>query len=199
MVTTPEVRAAVGERLGARADASEVKVVPVGASSAFDIVVRASDAKGAATVANAYADSYVELRRKQVLDDLDAAEREIQAKIDGLQAEIDALVRPSAATPPEERASLQQTTAVRQSSLISSQAAFRQQLDQLQIARALRTGGVRVTTPAVPVSSPVEPLVTRNVLIGASSGLCLGFALALLLPIAPSAGVGEEPKAVEDA
>ena len=180
IVTSPEVRAAVGQVLGTQGDASAVSVVPVGSSSTFDIIVRASTPEHAAAAANAYAASYVELRRKQVLDDLDAAEREVQGKVNQLQAEIDALTaRPSVARA-DERALADQAVAVRQGSLISGQAVFRQQLDQLQVARALRTGGVRVLAEATPVTSPVEPLVERNVIVGVSCGLFFGLGLALL-------------------
>ena len=180
IVTSPEVRAAVDQLLGTDSGISAVSVVPVGNSSTFDIIVRASSPGDAAAAANAYAGSYVELRRKQVLDDLDAAERQVQAKITQLQTESDALTQRVMAARVDERALIDQTVAVRQSTLISNQGVFRQQLDQLQVARALRTGGVRVLAEATPIASPVEPLVERNVVLGVSCGLLLGLGLALL-------------------
>lgn len=177
IVTSPPVRQAVLERLGR---GGEVVATFVAGSDVFSVIAKAADASTAAALANAYAESYVEIRQRQAVDELVSAQEAIRSKIGDLQAQIDRLVQEISAGSGSERLLLEQNLGVRRNALVSEQAVFQQQLDQLEVAASVRSAGVKVLRAASPPAAPAIPATERNVFLGLTSGLGLGLAFAVL-------------------
>src|SRR5262249_33586786 len=169
VLTSRTVKDAVRDKLGHRPSIS--------ASSAGDTDVIAVTATGAnprnvAHDANEYAETYLDVRRKQAVDDFLGAGQEVQDKINDLQRQVDALppiVLPGAPAQAQ-RQSLEQ-----------QQAYYRQQLDELQVAAQIsQTGGGQVVGPAAAPRSPVEPNTRRTALLALALGPLLGVGVAFL-------------------
>ena len=155
------VRDAVAEELGA---APDVSAEAAGETDVIEVRAASTDAKRAATVANAYASAYIDFRRKQAVDDVLGAAQQIQGKVGDLQKQIDAL-------PP----------GAQKDSLVGQQALFKQKLDELQVDAALKTGGAQLVTQAATPTSPIRPTPLRNGLLALVLGLILGLGLAFLV------------------
>ena len=173
LIESGPVQAAVEEELG-------VEVPDVNASGAADtdiveVSVEHTDPEQAALIANAYADAYIDFRRTQNVNDLLNAAQEIQAKIDELQVQIDAVDAGG-----EDGGEVTDSERSQRDQLVSQQALFRQQLDQLQVGAALKTGGAQIVTPAAAPSSPVRPTPIRSGVLAGVVGLILGVGLAFL-------------------
>lgn len=160
ILASPAVKEAVRIALG--------EVPPISARGAGDsdvIVIQAenSSAERAATSANAYADSYVSVRRQQTDDAAAAATAEIEKRVSELQAQVDAAQGPA------------------RDPLVAQQSALRQQLDRLQVLRAVRSGAAQVVTSAALPTSPVSPRPGRAGLLAGLGGLALAVFVAALL------------------
>lgn len=171
------VRDAVHQELGM---APPVAVLPVGIADAFEVRARSSDAASAARIANAYVNAYLRLRQHQAVDDVVAMQGQIRQQLDGIQREIAAIVDRILTARPEERTLLEYNFGLQRNALQAEEGVFRQQLDQLEVAKNLRTGGVTLLRPASEPPSPVEPNPTRDGAIGLALGLFVGLALTLL-------------------
>ncbi|MDQ3979854.1 MAG: polysaccharide biosynthesis tyrosine autokinase [Actinomycetota bacterium] len=156
----PEVRAAVAERLGRRAPT--VSATAVKDADVIRITAGAGEARMAANVANAYAEAYTELKRKHAVDEVLAASREIQLRINELQSQIDS------------------AAGTDRDALVQAQAVFRQKLGEAQVGGALNSGGARVVAPASVPASPASPKPVRSALWSLSFGLVLGVGVAFL-------------------
>ena len=154
------VRAAVQERLGS---APPVFASTVAQTNAINVSAESTDPTTAAAVANAYVDSYIEYRRKQIVDDTLAAGEQIQGKITDLQRQIDA-------APPNQK-----------EPLVQAQALFKQKRDELQVGSAIRTGGAQLVTSATAPDKPVRPTPEKNGVIALIAGLMLGVGIAFLI------------------
>ncbi|MDQ3980526.1 MAG: Wzz/FepE/Etk N-terminal domain-containing protein, partial [Actinomycetota bacterium] len=147
VIQSEPLRAAAAEKLGYKAD---ISVRP--ASETDVILLRAENVvpKRAADIANAYADAYIDFRRKRYIDDALAASSEVQGKIDVLQGQIDQLGARLSEIPPcignnpprecGERDSIQQDRDAKVAQIVP----FRQKLDELQLTASLQTGGAQV-------------------------------------------------------
>src|SRR5262245_6588385 len=169
VLTSRTVRDAVYDKLGRR---PRIAASSAGDTDVISVTARNTNPRRAARDANTYAETYLDVRRKQAVDDFLGAGQEVQAKIDDLQHQIDALppvVLPGAPAQAQ-RQSLEQ-----------QQAYYRQQLDQLQVAAQIsQTGGGQVVSPAGTPSSPVEPNTLRTGLLALALGLLLGVGFAFL-------------------
>ncbi|HUP70145.1 MAG TPA: polysaccharide biosynthesis tyrosine autokinase [Acidimicrobiales bacterium] len=172
------VRDAVRRQLGV---APKVSASPIGQTDVIAVKAESTDPRRAAAVANAYSKAYIDFRRTQAVNDLFAAAKEIQVKVDDLQGQIDALPAPS--TDPRERANAAAdaaATEARRTSLLQQQALFKQRLDQLQVDAALKTGGAQLVTEASVPSDPVKPTPKRTGVVALAVGLMFGVVLAFL-------------------
>ncbi|MDD9350108.1 polysaccharide biosynthesis tyrosine autokinase [Mumia sp.] len=159
---------------------------------------RATDAAAAADLVNLYADTYIDQRRAQQVDELVAVSEDIQVRLDELRATmaevrapLDAIDQELAAAPEEgpERASLEQEQQTvltqvlpRLAPLSARESSFVGQLQQLEASQDLsQTGGVEVLNPAAAPSSPASPDTVSNVVVGALIGLLVGIGLAFAL------------------
>jgi succinoglycan biosynthesis transport protein ExoP len=169
------VRDAVRNEIGV---APPVSVTSVGDTDVIRVTAEDVDTARAARVANAYAEQYISVRRKQALDDLQAAGREVQAKVDDLGRQIDALDRQVEAAPPADRDALKASLTQQRQALVSTQALFKQRLDQIQVETPLKSGGAQLVARATPSSDPVRPRPVRNGVLGLTLGLMAGVGLA---------------------
>ncbi|HEX3622558.1 MAG TPA: polysaccharide biosynthesis tyrosine autokinase [Acidimicrobiales bacterium] len=160
ILSSQPVRAAVRATIGV---APKVQASGIGATDLIQVAARSTDPNRAVLVANTYANSYIEYRRKQAVDDVLAASQQVQSKISDLQKQIDAAA-----------------AGAQRDSLVQTQAGFKTQLDQLQVAGALKQGGAQLVTPATVPSSPVEPQPVRTGVIALILGLVLGIGFAVL-------------------
>jgi capsular exopolysaccharide synthesis family protein len=170
------VKAAVIRKLGS---APDVTASQVGQTDVVDISATSTDGHRAATIANAYANSYVDLRRTQAVNSLLAAAQQIQARVDDLNNQATTLDRQAASTSGPTSAASQSISAQR-TAVEDQLSAFKTQLAQLQVNSAIETGAAVVATPATAPSSPSSPQIVRNSLVAAAVGLFLGIGLAFL-------------------
>lgn len=167
------VREAVRTELGIGADPT-VTVTPVGQTDVIEVKAQSTDPARAAAVSNSYAQHYIDFRRKQAVNDLLAAGREVQVQVVKLQTQIDALPVANSA------GGVNTANAARRDVLLQQQALFKQKLDQLQVDAALKTGGAQLVTEAPVPTSPIKPTPKRTGVVALVVGLMFGVGLAFL-------------------
>ena len=159
------VQQRVQDDLGLAEEPPEANASAVGDTDVISITVRDANAANAATLADAYAAAYIDVRREQAVDELIAASIEVQVAIDELQSEIDELSEDDP----------------RRSGLVAQLSNFNTTLDQLRVDAALRTGGAAVIKSAEVPTAPVEPTPARTAVLAAVVGLLIGLGAAFLL------------------
>ncbi|MCA1682750.1 MAG: hypothetical protein LC685_01925, partial [Actinobacteria bacterium] len=178
IVKSQPVKDAVSQQLGS---APPISVDVLGTTDVIGIKAKNTNAKHAADIANAYATAYTDFRRKQAVDDVLAASQQIKTKSDDLQKQIDGLDAQVNNTPLPARDSVRAGLSPQKDALVQQQGLFKQKLDELQVAGALKTGGAQLVTKAVASSVPVSPRPLRTGVIATVVGLLLGMGLAFLL------------------
>jgi succinoglycan biosynthesis transport protein ExoP len=160
ILSSAPVRELVRAQLGS---APKVSARAIGSTDLIRVTARSNDPQRATALANAYATSYIDHRRKQAVDDLLATSQQVQTKITEIQRQIDAASAGS-----------------QRDSLVQAQSLFRQELDRLQVAGALKQGGAQLVLPATVPTTPIEPQPLRTGLVAFLFGLVLGLGLAFL-------------------
>ena len=168
------VRASVAEKIGA---VPEVSAHRVAKTLIVALGVESTDPDRAATVANEYSKTYIEMRRAQATEEVVGTGAQVAAKIADFQSQLDQLDRRIQEAQPAQRAGL---TADREA-LARQQALFKQRLDELQVEATLKSGGAQLVAPASVPSSPVRPTPVRNAILALIVGLMVGLGLASLL------------------
>lgn len=170
------------EKLGS--GTPRVQVVPVGQTSVLEIRAQSTSPETAATVANTYAESYIEYTRKQGVSAILSAAEEIQRKADEVQGQVDNLSNQLAAlpsctgnNPPPECSRRLQLQEDRDAAL-GQLTPLKQRLNELDVDAAFNTGGPRLITPAAVPTTPFKPTPKRNAILGMGVGLLFGTALA---------------------
>lgn len=131
----------------------------------IEIHATSTDADRAALVANTYAETYIEERRRQAIDDIENTAAVVQQRINDLTDDLRAL----GATDPR-RASIERTIAT-----------YDDALSALDITSELAGGiSARIISAAETPDGPYVPQTTRNVVLAAVVGLILGVGIALL-------------------
>ena len=171
------VEAAVRKRLGS---VPSISAQAVGQTDVIVVRAQSTSPRRAASTANAYAEAYIDFRRKQAVEDVLAAGKEVQAKIIDLQRQIDEMNGRVTAAPPAQRQALEDSIAGSRQPLLAQQALFKQKLDQLQVDAALKTGGAQLVTPAAVPDTPIKPQPVRNAILALVVGLMLGIGLAFV-------------------
>ena len=162
LVTSAPVKAAVTKQLGT---APDISATQVGQTNVIAVTATASTPARASTVANAYATAFVTYRRTVTIDNLTAAETQLEQQISSIDTQIHQLQ--------PDPAQAAQVTA-----LATQEAALKDQLAQLQVSGAVTTGGIEVVTPATPPGSPSSPRPSRDALVAVVLGLLLGMGVA---------------------
>jgi len=166
-----EIQVLEGQRVRARVQSDlqldqlppTVDGTAVGSTDVVSVRVRSKDPRAAQRLADAYVTAYIETRREQAIDDLNAAGTQLQDKIDQLQTQID------------------RADAAQQAPLVAQQATYKERLDELQIEAALTTGGASVVKSAETPTDPVAPKPVRSAALAAAIGLLLGLGAAFLV------------------
>lgn len=168
-------------------DEVEKKIGPVSPARANQvrqtlvIQVKARDRRPerAALAATTYAQTYIDLRRKQLVDQVLSAGQDVQAKIAEVAAEIVEVEKEEAAAK-SSGAIVQNSLETRRQALLSQQALFRQKLDELEIDASVNAGGAQLLAPATTPRSPVQPKPVHDGVLGGIVGLLLGIGMASL-------------------
>lgn len=123
----------------------------------------------------AFAQAYIDFRRREVLDDLLAISESVQQRIQKLNRQLNDINRRVDQTSDEtEKAALQSSA----NSTIGQIAVLQQEIADLTPPAKLRVG--RIIGQAALPSSPVSPNYPRNLLLALLMGLALGTGLAFL-------------------
>jgi succinoglycan biosynthesis transport protein ExoP len=169
VIQSRTVEDAVRKKLGRVPD---ISANAAGQTDVIAVSARNTNANQAARDANAYARSYLEVRRKQSVDDFLSAGQQVQTKVNDLQRQLGSL---AVTAGPNTNLDAQRNSLEQQLSY------YRQQLDQLQVsAQISETGGGQIVSRAITPSSPVEPKPIRNGAIALALGLVLGVSFAFL-------------------
>jgi polysaccharide biosynthesis transport protein len=175
LVQSEAVRAAVRRKLE-RKDTPAVVVESVGQSDVIRIEASDTDATTAASIANAYAEAYIEARKATAA----AGENALQQQIADITRQIDDLDRQVSASPADQQATLTQRTASSRDSLVAERSALAGRLRELRVDGAIEGGGARILVPATTPDSAVQPTPLLSMAIGLAVGAALGCGLALL-------------------
>jgi polysaccharide biosynthesis transport protein len=141
------------------------------------VSVESGDPETAATLANAYVDAYIDVKREQAVNGMVAASAELQTKISDLQSQIDTLDAQIDASTTDDDAGAEAD----RRTLVDQQALFRQRIDQLQVDAALSAGNAELVRPAEAPIKPIKPTPVRTALLASVVGLLLGLGAAFLI------------------
>jgi succinoglycan biosynthesis transport protein ExoP len=128
--------------------------------------------RAAQATAQAYADSYLELRRGDLIDELDRVREPYESQIDAIDAEMQRITVALQTAPSEDQALLN----ARFSLLLSERLSFLTKLNELATPEGVQVG--RILRSAARPRSPSAPNHIRNGLLGLFVGFALGIGVA---------------------
>jgi len=169
LITSQPVKAAVARQLHV-SSAPASSVAAIGVTDVVSVSVTTTNARMAASAANAYANSYITYQQQATVAFLVDAAQQIQAKINSTDQQIAAMGPSSSAAPNPAR-----------DALAAQEAAFRAQLSNLDVDTAFASGGAQLITPAMTPGSPSAPKLKKDVAIGGGLGVVFGLVLAAAL------------------
>ena len=176
----PQVRAEVAKTLGREPESASF--TPQEGSDVVDIGVTSTNAKRAAATANAYAKTYIKVRRDLTVSDLQESAKQVEDRIVNLDFQIGLLTGAVNAKP--EQTPIQQASdpdRLALSRLASRRDSFAQTYNDLVFGEDLaKHSGATVLAPAGVPGAPQNHSPLTNVLAGIVIGLVLGIALAFL-------------------
>jgi succinoglycan biosynthesis transport protein ExoP len=178
VVQSDQVQDLVRRKLGT---APSISVMGATDADVITINARSQSARRAAEVANAYASAYVDVKREQGVQGLQAASDQVRGRVNDMQRQIDALDRQVQSAPPAERANLALSVSQQRTSLLNQQATFRSTLNELQVRIALASGDARVVAPASVPTHAVEPRPIRTTGLALVLGLVSALGLVFVL------------------
>ncbi len=173
LITNNTVKGAVTKKLGF---SPSVSATQVGQTNVIALTATAATPGEAAHVANTYAHVFVANQRQNAINQITAAEQQYQRQINTFDSQIASLQTQegakgtSSATASADAASI--------AALESQESVLKEDLAQLQIAATQSPGGITITSPATPPSSPSSPRPLRDGVIALSIGLILGIGAA---------------------
>lgn len=187
VIKSEPVGTIVKDQLGL-SEAPSVSTSAIGTTSVVEMRAESTDPQKAAAIANAYADAYLTYRRQRTNDSLAAERREVQARVDAIQKQIDDVGNELNGLPPcstsgpaiSPACSQRESLLKDRDALVSQQVPFKQRLDELQVNASVDTSGAHVVAPAAAPEEPVRPRPVRNTVFGLGVGLLFGMMLAYL-------------------
>src|SRR6478735_5979970 len=144
------VYARLKQNLGIDDDPPGVTGSASGGADVITASVDSGDPQTAATLANAYVQAYIDVKREQTVAGMTAASAELQTKITELQTQIDQLDAKIGASTTDDDAAAESD----RRSLDDQLSVFRERIGQLQVDSALSAGSAELIRPA---SAPTEP------------------------------------------
>jgi tyrosine-protein kinase len=135
------------------------------------------DPATAATLANAFADAYVDFRTSQALDQFQAAAGAVQERINDVKVDISDLNRGiDGASDPVLKGSLES----QRDTLVAQLGVLQQRLVDLQAAGTTLSGAAEVVQRAERPTVPISPQKVRDGVLGLMAGVILGMGFAFL-------------------
>lgn len=169
------------QNLGLVADPPGVQGSVVGATDVVSVKVRSGSALTAQTMADAYVQAYIDVKREQTVSGLNAASAQLESQIADLDSQISAIDQQIDATPADQRDQVERDFSPQRQALVNQLSSFKERLDQMQIDAALSSGGAQLVQPASLPAGPVEPTPVRSGSLAVVVGLLLGLGAAFLL------------------
>jgi uncharacterized protein involved in exopolysaccharide biosynthesis len=152
---------------------ARVAAGPIGQSNLVAVRGEGAKPQQAAGIANAFANRYVDNRRRRNDADLTKSREVLQAAIDDLGRQMDAL---------SHRSDVDQARLVPWiGDLVHKQGLLQERLHSLELLAAVDPAGVRVEQPASVPTSASSPHLSRNVILGVLLGLIAGAGLAFVI------------------
>lgn len=164
LATSAPVVRVVRKQLGS---APAVSTTEVAQTNVIALSAVSSTPARAALIANTYARAFVAQTRSVAINNLTAAQSQLQLQIKALGKQIKSLQG-------------KPTEASQVAALINQQAVLKEEVAQLQVNGAAATNGVEFVTPAQAPTGPTSPKPPQDALIGLAVGLILGLGAAFL-------------------
>ena len=182
IIESARTRALVVDRLGDDAEPfGSVHASVVGFSEVIEVRVTAPTPSGAAAAANAYAEVFVEERRKESVDAIVSQSAELRKRVKTATDQLAEVDRQLAS--PDIDPIVAENLRVTRAGLSSQVLEFSTRADELDVEASLREGGTEIVTRARKNSSPVSPKPWRTGATALALGLLAGVAAAVLLEI----------------
>jgi Mrp family chromosome partitioning ATPase len=176
IATSAEVTELAGARLGRDGvTMGTISVQAAASDSTLHFAATAPDPIAAQRTAQAFADAYLELRRRQASEDLAAARGPLQSQIDESTRQLEALQRRIVAARDVTQLAALRT---RLDSLASQQISLRRSLSEFILPANLRVG--QVLRPATRPRSPSSPDYPEAAALALLLGVSLGVGLTFL-------------------
>lgn len=187
------VRDAVRERLGFE---PSVSIRPNGETEVVSLSATSPEPEIAAEAADVYAQTYIDIRRVQLIEDFANAAEKVQQQIDDLNAQREDIEAPlddlrrrlAESDDSEERAligfeidDLNEELKPQQDAILARLNRARDQLAALDLsASGIETGGAQLISAARVPGAPFAPTPLRNGVVAVVIGLILGVGVAFL-------------------
>lgn len=178
LLKSDPIQEAVTQRLGPVPD---VQASRVGKTFIIDVRARSTEPRRAAMISDAYAEAYIEFRRKQASDDLLAAAGELTRKTADVQGELDELNTRVNDAPAAQRDALRASLEPRRIALAAQLTSFQERLDEVEVQAALATGGAQIAARAPVPDDSVTPTPVRDGILALIVALLLGLTLICVL------------------
>ncbi|MFA5882544.1 MAG: polysaccharide biosynthesis tyrosine autokinase [Acidimicrobiia bacterium] len=183
-MSSPRVRAKVQETLGREPES--VSFATVGTSDVIEITSTGTKPRLTAETANAYAQTYIDVRRDLTIADLEAAAQQLQTRIADLDAKIapidgDLAFNPPAVAVAGKVAPPTDPRVTERNALASQREGYQTQLERMLVGISVaQDGGAQIIAEAGVPRKPISSGPTRNILAGLVLGIVLAIALAFL-------------------
>jgi polysaccharide biosynthesis transport protein len=176
MLGSRPIRAAVDKKFKFKTTFS---AVALSGTSVIRISVVDVNPVRAAAIANEYAQTFIDYRRKQAVGDLNAVNDQLETSIRGLQDQIRDVESKLITAEPANFQTLEST----RSALLDQLRLFLSRQNSIKLDASLKTGGAQVVNPAEVPAAPTTSGWLRSLLLGLFVGAFLGCAAALALEL----------------
>jgi polysaccharide biosynthesis transport protein len=199
VMSSRDVASAAAARLAMQPNPDELlgrlTVTPdEGSAQVLNLAYASSNPREAQHRAQAFAEGYLEVRRKLALDDLATSARAVQSQIVALQGRLQGVDAQIAAAPGRaQRQSLQSV----ELSMVGELSGLQSRLVQLTPPEPAALAGGQILLPADLPAVPVKPVPVRNALMAIVVGLVLATGTAFLRERLDDRVWGREPVEAE--
>lgn len=157
-----------------------VSVTPEGETQVLAISYTSTSPRQAQTVAQAMAESYLDFRRNQSLDDIISAENGVQSRIQSTSEQLSTVTQDLSEAERSGNTALVTSYETQRSTLIARLGVLQQQLDEIQAQRVQSMDTGDIIEPADLPLTPSSPNHLRSGALALFLGAALGVGLAFL-------------------